>query len=81
VRTPAGSLCNVRGPAPVVAGISDHSSALAAQRPREPEAGEDAGVEKLRDRGDPRARLLVDGGPSRRHAVNSCRDTLLFLCD
>jgi hypothetical protein len=34
------------------AGMSDHWSVLAAQRPREPEAGEDAGVEKLRDRGD-----------------------------
>ena len=34
------------------AGMSDHWSVLAAQRPREPEAGENAGVEKLRDRGD-----------------------------
>jgi hypothetical protein len=32
--------------------LKDRASVLAAQRPREPEAGEDAGVEKLRDRGD-----------------------------
>jgi hypothetical protein len=40
-------------PAPVVAGMSDRASALAAQRAWEPEAGQDGGVEELRDRGDP----------------------------
>jgi hypothetical protein len=39
--------------APVVAGMSDCASALAAQRTWKPEAGQDAGVEKLRDCGDP----------------------------
>jgi hypothetical protein len=33
--------------------MSDRASALAAQRTWEPEAGQDAGVETLRDRGDP----------------------------
>jgi hypothetical protein len=48
-----GGLATSNSTGSFVAGMSDRASALAAQGTWEPEARQDAGVHKLRDRGDP----------------------------